>query len=82
VTLRHGMLAVGLSALMLAPGAAPQAAPAKPPALLLGTAWYPEQWPESRWDDDLKLMQAAGIHGAGGRIRLEPHGARRRPLRP
>ena len=20
---------------------------------LLGTAWYPEQWPESRWDADL-----------------------------
>ncbi len=27
--------------------------------LLLGSAWYPEQWPESRWDADLSLMQAA-----------------------
>src|SRR5215469_7976281 len=31
------------------------------PALLLGTAWYPEQWPESRWETDLSLMQQAGI---------------------
>ncbi len=31
------------------------------PALLLGSAWYPEQWPESRWDADLQLMQDAGI---------------------
>lgn len=30
-------------------------------ALLLGTAWYPEQWPEARWEEDLKLMEAAGI---------------------
>jgi beta-galactosidase len=30
--------------------------------LLLGTAWYPEQWPESRWERDLQLMQEAGIH--------------------
>ncbi len=32
------------------------------PALLLGAAWYPEQWPESRWDADLTLMQQAHIH--------------------
>lgn len=31
------------------------------PALLLGAAWYPEQWPESRWDKDLSLMEAAHI---------------------
>jgi beta-galactosidase len=30
-------------------------------AVLLGTAWYPEQWPESRWDEDLRLMEAANI---------------------
>ncbi len=30
--------------------------------LLLGTAWYPEQWPESRWDADLTLMQQAHMH--------------------
>src|ERR1700680_1621208 len=26
-----------------------------PPPIMLGTAWYPEQWPESRWDADLAL---------------------------
>jgi beta-galactosidase len=30
--------------------------------LLLGAAWYPEQWPESRWDADLQLMQDAHIN--------------------
>jgi beta-galactosidase len=35
-------------------------APRKPP-LLLGAAWYPEQWPESRWDADLSLMEQAHI---------------------
>jgi beta-galactosidase len=33
-----------------------------PPPLLLGTAWYPEQWPESRWDADLALMRQSGVH--------------------
>jgi beta-galactosidase len=31
-------------------------------ALLLGAAWYPEQWPEARWDADLELMERADIH--------------------
>ncbi len=35
--------------------------PGKVP-LELGAAWYPEQWPESRWDADLALMEAAHIH--------------------
>ncbi len=45
-----------------APGLHAQATnfPDKPP-LLVGAAWYPEQWPESRWDQDLALMQAAHI---------------------
>ena len=30
-------------------------------AVLVGTAWYPEQWPESRWEADLKLMEDAHI---------------------
>ena len=41
--------------------APPAATSATPPALYLGTAWYPEQWPESRWDADLSLMEAAHI---------------------
>jgi len=47
-----------------------------PPTILLGTAWYPEQWPESRWDADLTLMQQAGIHmvrvGEFAWSRMEP----------
>jgi len=30
-------------------------------SLLLGSAWYPEQWPESRWDQDLRLMEEAHL---------------------
>ncbi len=51
-------------------------AEATPPALHLGTAWYPEQWPESRWDSDLALMQQAHIRfvrvGEFAWSRLEP----------
>jgi beta-galactosidase len=50
-------------------------APAPPP-LLLGAAWYPEQWPESRWNADLDLMQKAHMHlvriGEFAWSRLEP----------
>ncbi len=31
------------------------------PPLMLGSAWYPEQWPESRWDTELELMEKAGF---------------------
>jgi beta-galactosidase len=31
------------------------------PSLLLGAAWYPEQWPESRWDEELRLMEQAHL---------------------
>jgi len=30
-------------------------------AILLGVAWYPEQWPETRWEEDLRLMEAADL---------------------
>ena len=46
-----------LSSLSIAQAPAPA-----PPPILLGAAWYPEQWPESRWDADLTLMQQADIH--------------------
>ncbi len=39
-----------------------QQQPASPPSLHLGTAWYPEQWPQSRWDADLQLMQDAHMN--------------------
>lgn len=57
------------------PGANPGGVPA-PPSLLLGAAWYPEQWPEPRWNADLDLMQKAHIHlvriGEFSWSRLEP----------
>ncbi|HET7102614.1 MAG TPA: beta-galactosidase [Terracidiphilus sp.] len=47
-----------------------------PPALLLGAAWYPEQWPESRWDKDLALMEEAHLRvvrmGEFAWSRMEP----------
>src|ERR1035438_6205560 len=30
-------------------------------AILMGAAWYPEQWPESRWEEDLRMMEAADL---------------------
>ena len=27
----------------------------------LGSAWYPEHWPASRWPEDVRLMRAAGM---------------------
>jgi beta-galactosidase len=43
---------------------------------LIGAAWYPEQWPEDRWDADLSLMQAAGFNvvrvGEFAWSRMEP----------
>jgi beta-galactosidase len=50
--------------------------PPPPPPIFLGTAWYPEQWPESRWEADLALMQQAGVRlvrvGEFAWSRLEP----------
>ncbi|WP_158751874.1 beta-galactosidase [Acidobacterium sp. S8] len=53
-------VSVGLASLSIASAQATQYAE-KPP-LLLGAAWYPEQWPESRWEADLELMEAAHLH--------------------
>lgn len=55
-----GVAALGLR--VNAQDAKPAAAVSQPPALLLGAAWYPEQWPESRWEADLELMQKAHVH--------------------
>jgi beta-galactosidase len=46
----------------IVPASAQATAYADQPPLLVGAAWYPEQWPESRWDADLSLMEAAHIH--------------------
>jgi beta-galactosidase len=52
-----------LATLCAAPLAHPQATqyPNVPP-LLLGAAWYPEQWDEATWEKDLALMEADHIH--------------------
>ncbi len=53
-----------------------QSPEAAPPPIILGTAWYPEQWPTSRWDADLILMQDAGVRmvrvGEFAWSRMEP----------
>jgi len=44
--------------------------------MLFGCAWYPEQWEESRWPEDLRLMREAGMNvvriGEFAWSRLEP----------
>ncbi|GAA4006132.1 beta-galactosidase [Sphingomonas humi] len=44
--------------------------------LWMGSAWYPEQWPESAWAEDLRLMKASGANvvriGEYGWSRMEP----------
>jgi beta-galactosidase len=66
---------VGAVILLLTTTLFAQAPPPAPP-IMLGTAWYPEQWPESRWDEDLTLMQQAGIRmvrvGEFAWSRMEP----------
>jgi beta-galactosidase len=32
-------------------------------SVFFGVAYYPEHWPEERWEIDAQLMQAAGING-------------------
>lgn len=71
--------ALALLLLVSAPAAAQAAAPPPPVAqerLWLGSAWYPEQWPESRWDADLGLMEKAGANvarvGEFAWARMEP----------
>jgi beta-galactosidase len=55
------LLSLALAASLIPAIAPAQQAPATPPPIYLGTAWYPEQWPESRWEADLTLMEQAGI---------------------
>lgn len=32
------------------------------PAIAVGAAWYPEHWPQDRWETDLRLMKQAGFN--------------------
>jgi beta-galactosidase len=56
------LLLAGTLALAPIPASAQATAYSDQPPLLLGAAWYPEQWPESQWEPDLALMEAAHIH--------------------
>lgn len=60
--LRKVAFCVALLISVSVPVAAQAPATSYSPSLLLGAAWYPEQWPESRWEADLSLMEAAHIH--------------------
>ena len=69
----RGISALLVCARLAAAGAFGQAAQ---PQLYMGVAWYPEQWPEAQWDQDLDLMQKAGINviriGEFAWSRMEP----------
>jgi beta-galactosidase len=58
---RTALAATLIFSVTLPASAQATAYPDQPP-LLLGAAWYPEQWPESQWEPDLALMEAAHIH--------------------
>src|SRR6201996_7429016 len=56
------LLAIAAVSALTMPASAQATAYSDQPPLLLGAAWYPEQWPESQWEPDLALMEAAHIH--------------------
>ncbi|MET9537463.1 beta-galactosidase [Streptomyces sp. NPDC006553] len=35
--------------------------PGRPPRILYGGDWNPEQWPEETWTEDVRLMRRAGV---------------------
>lgn len=69
------LLALTVPAAALA-AAQPAKAPAAQPVPMLGVSWYPEHWPEERWEADLALMQRGGIRfvriGEFAWSRMEP----------
>jgi beta-galactosidase len=70
------LLCLGCACALAAAQAPSPDALALPGQPLIGAAWYPEQWPEDRWDADLSLMQAAGLNvvrvGEFAWSRMEP----------
>lgn len=54
--------AISILPLLTSPAAARATGFAERPALAMGVAWYPEQWPEARWEVDLAKMRAAGFN--------------------
>lgn len=62
-SLARTMAAALCSALLFSPEAGAQATQYKSaPPVLLGAAWYPEQWDDATNDRDLETMEAAHIH--------------------
>jgi beta-galactosidase GanA len=61
VSTRSKRIWFGCGALALLGCVLPMFAQAREP-LLPGTAWYPEHWPEQRWETDPALMQKAHLH--------------------
>ncbi len=57
-------MTLNLVSLCAADAATPEAPAHASQPLLMGTAWYPEQWPRARWEQDLALMEAAHINVA------------------
>lgn len=55
----HFISALGAAILTCALAHAQPRTYVTPNAPLLGSAWYPEQWPESHWNSDLTLMEQA-----------------------
>lgn len=62
-TMLLGMVLTALLAWSLASASIPQTPQRQQQfsRLWMGVAWYPEQWPQSRWNKDLDLMKAAGV---------------------
>ncbi|WP_375286235.1 beta-galactosidase [Sphingomonas sp.] len=69
-------LAVALCALAAASAGAREPAPFAAAVPAMGSSWYPEQWPEARWDADLALMERAHLNvvrvGEFAWARMEP----------
>ena len=62
-----GMVLVSAVLARTSTDSAGQAPPTQLPghnALLMGSDWYPEQWPEARWETDLQMMEDAHLNVA------------------
>lgn len=55
-------ISIAISTSCIYPGYAEPNLSVQNEPLYFGVAWYPEQWPETRWDADLQLMQDAHIN--------------------
>ena len=75
--MRHLLAALLTAAAPISPAASEGPPPPFTAApLAMGSSWYPEQWPQARWEADLALMQRAHLNvvrvGEFGWSRMEP----------